>query len=331
MMFYRAAYETLFGPMPKPVTEAEIPCCETSDAGRLCKRPLVSVRMATYNHEKWIAQAIEGVVNQKTDFEYELVIGEDCSTDRTREICFEYQKRYPDKIRVLWADVNVNSIGSGNAGRINAHCRGEFLATCEGDDYWTDPLKLQKQVEFMEAHEEYSVCFTKHDIHDCFASEYHQCAIDDKSPYVTDISPKEYLYNKFGVGPLTEMFRLSSLDFEWHKHYSHYYDTMEIVHLLDVGKGAVLNFVSGVYNRHQGGVCSSNTKLNNSFENFRDSWEMYKYMPNITTKKLYTDNVKWRLDICKQNQMYTEMVKTYTIAFWHSPFITLHVLLSRLK
>lgn len=129
----------------------DIPCIETSDGGKLCKRPLVSVNMQTYNHERFIRQAIEGVVMQETDFEYELIIGEDCSTDRTRGICFEYQKKYPDKIRVLWAEENVWR-ASGNVLRCLVRSRGKYVAYCEGDDYWTDPKKLQKQVEYMETH-----------------------------------------------------------------------------------------------------------------------------------------------------------------------------------
>lgn len=126
----------------------KIPCIETSDAGKLCKHPIVSVHMITYNHEQYIRQAIEGVMMQKTDFEFELVIGEDCSTDKTREICFEYQRKYPDKIRVLWWHENVSRFG-GNGIRNRAHCRGEFIAYCEGDDYWTDCNKLQKQVDII--------------------------------------------------------------------------------------------------------------------------------------------------------------------------------------
>ena len=136
----------------------EIPCNETSDAARLCRNPLVSVHMTTYNHEGFIRQAIEGVVMQETDFEYELVIGEDCSTDRTREICFEYQKKHPTKIRVLWSESNLWHIG-GNHKRVDARCRGKYIAYCEGDDYWTDPKKLQKQVEYMEAHPGCAGCF----------------------------------------------------------------------------------------------------------------------------------------------------------------------------
>ena len=126
----------------------DIPCSETSDTERLCKHPIVSVHMITYNHESYIRQAIEGVMMQNTDFEFELVIGEDCSQDKTREICFEYQKKYPDKIRVLWWHENVSKLG-GNGRRVTAHCRGEFIAFCEGDDYWIDSFKLQKQVDVM--------------------------------------------------------------------------------------------------------------------------------------------------------------------------------------
>lgn len=136
----------------------EIPCIETSDSEKLCKNPVVSVRMITYNHEPYIRQAIEGVMMQKTDFEFELVIGEDCSQDKTREICFEYQKKYPDKIRVLWWHENVSKLG-GNGRRVSAHCRGDFIAFCEGDDYWIDPLKLQKQVDVMRKNTNVGLCF----------------------------------------------------------------------------------------------------------------------------------------------------------------------------
>ena len=144
--------------------EAEdVPCRETSDPARLCKQPVVSVNMTAYNHEKYIAEAIEGVVMQKTDFEFELVIGEDCSKDRTREICLDYQRRYPDKIRVLWSDKNVYSV-RGNLTRISARCRGEFMAICEGDDRWTDPFKLQKQVDIMRRNPNVGLCFCGADI-----------------------------------------------------------------------------------------------------------------------------------------------------------------------
>lgn len=130
---------------------ADIPCIETSDREKLCQHPVVSVCMVTYNHAPYIRQAIEGVMMQKTDFEFELVIGEDASQDKTREICFEYQKKFPDKIRVLWWHENVSKLG-GNGRRVRAHCRGEFIAFCEGDDYWIDNNRLSKQVSHIRKH-----------------------------------------------------------------------------------------------------------------------------------------------------------------------------------
>ena len=137
----------------------EIPCIETSDPEKLCKHPVVSVHMITYNHEHYIRRAIEGVMMQKTDFDFELVIGEDCSQDKTREICFECQKKYPDKIRVLWWHENVSKFG-GNDRRVTTRCRGEFIAFCEGDDWWIDETKLQKQVNAMRKYPEVGLCFT---------------------------------------------------------------------------------------------------------------------------------------------------------------------------
>ncbi len=124
----------------------DIPCIETSDEEQICKHPVVSILMLTYNHEPYIQQAIEGVMMQRTDFQFELIIGEDASQDKTREICFEYQKRFPDKIRVLWWHENVTRYG-GNYLRVRARCRGKYIALCEGDDYWIDEYKLQKQVQ----------------------------------------------------------------------------------------------------------------------------------------------------------------------------------------
>jgi len=119
---------------------------------------MVSVCMITYNHEKYIAQAIDGVLMQQTSFPFELIIGEDCSTDNTRKICEEYKAKYPDKIQLLLPDSNLgmkqNFISTLQA------CTSKYIAVCEGDDYWTDPCKLQKQVDFLEANEGYSMVFT---------------------------------------------------------------------------------------------------------------------------------------------------------------------------
>ena len=123
--------------------------------------PLVSVKMITYNHVRYIAQAIEGVMQQKTSFPFELVIGEDCSTDGAREIVFDYQKKYPDIIRVITSDKNVGM--KKNAYRTTKACRGKYIAFCEGDDYWHNQEKLEKQVEFMEKYPEWSMVCSDYD------------------------------------------------------------------------------------------------------------------------------------------------------------------------
>lgn len=131
---------------------------KVEDWSRLPAAPLVSVHMITYNHEKFIAQALDGILMQEVDFPYEIVIGEDKSTDRTREIVCDYQRRHPDKIRLHLSRENLYRQHLAGYGPLSAG-RGKYIAVCEGDDYWTDPKKLQKQVAWLEQHPESSFCF----------------------------------------------------------------------------------------------------------------------------------------------------------------------------
>jgi glycosyltransferase involved in cell wall biosynthesis len=121
---------------------------------KACPNPLVTVRTSTYQHGAYIKKCIEGILMQKTNFAFEFIIGEDFSTDETREIVFEYAKKYPNIIRVFTADYNVGSKANGK--RCIKAARGKYMALCEGDDYWVDPLKLQKQVEFLENNPDYN-------------------------------------------------------------------------------------------------------------------------------------------------------------------------------
>ena len=115
----------------------------------------MNVVMITYNHRPYIERAVECVLNQETDFGVELVIGEDCSTDGTHELVIDLQRRHPERIRVITSERNVGA--HSNALRTEAACRGKYIAYCEGDDYWSDPLKLAKQVAFLEEHSDYSL------------------------------------------------------------------------------------------------------------------------------------------------------------------------------
>lgn len=121
--------------------------------------PKVSVLMVTYNHEQYIAQAIESVLMQETNFDYELVIGEDCSIDGTRDIVKEYAVKYPNKIKALFHHKNLGYGGKLNLLKTFNICQGKYIAFLEGDDYWTDNSKLQQQVDFLEQNTEYSGSF----------------------------------------------------------------------------------------------------------------------------------------------------------------------------
>jgi glycosyltransferase involved in cell wall biosynthesis len=124
-----------------------------------CDQPTVSVGMIAYNREPFIAQAIESVLMQETAFVVEFVIGEDCSTDGTRQIVQAYARKYPKVIRALLPEKNLGM--SRNYGAVWRACRGKYIAWLDGDDCWRSPQKLQKQVALMEANPHYSMCGTK--------------------------------------------------------------------------------------------------------------------------------------------------------------------------
>jgi glycosyltransferase involved in cell wall biosynthesis len=117
----------------------------------------VSISIITYNHEKFIRQALDSVLMQNVNFEYEIVIGEDCSTDNTRKILLEYHEKHPAKIRLLLPQKNQGLIR--NFVQTYKSCKGEYIAPLDGDDYWTSSNKLRSQVEFLDRHPDFSMCF----------------------------------------------------------------------------------------------------------------------------------------------------------------------------
>ncbi|QRR02887.1 glycosyltransferase [Dyadobacter sandarakinus] len=124
----------------------------------------VSVCVPTYNHEKYIAQMLDGVLMQQTSFDFEIVIGDDGSTDNNPRIIQEYMQKHPGKIRAFLHQQNQGPAeprefaGRNNVLQLLKACRGEYVAMCEGDDYWTDPMKLQKQADFLDQHSDLMVC-----------------------------------------------------------------------------------------------------------------------------------------------------------------------------
>lgn len=135
---------------------------------------MVSVCCITYNHEKYIAQALDGFLMQETNFKFEILVGEDGSSDNTKAIVQDYCNKYPDIIKLISHETNVGAIR--NQIRVLMAAKGKYIAMCDGDDFWTDAFKLQKQVDFLETNEDYVIC--------C----HHTEVIDDedKTVYVKD-------------------------------------------------------------------------------------------------------------------------------------------------
>jgi len=129
-------------------------------------KPLVSVCIPTFQHASYIKECIDSVLSQETNFPIEILIGEDKSLDGTREICMSYADKFPDKIRLFLNDredvIFIDGKPTGRANTLNlfSKARGEFIALCEGDDYWVDENKLQQQIDFLDKNTEYSFCFS---------------------------------------------------------------------------------------------------------------------------------------------------------------------------
>ncbi len=131
---------------------------------------LVSVCVVTFNQNTFISECLDSILNQKTNFPFEIILGEDDSSDGTRSVCQGYAEKYPEKIRLfLRSRRDMIQINGNPTGRFNfienlKICKGKYIAFCEGDDYWTDPYKLQKQVDYLETHPECALCFTRAEV-----------------------------------------------------------------------------------------------------------------------------------------------------------------------
>ena len=125
---------------------------------------MVSIQCLAYNHKKYIRQCLDGFVMQKTNFRFEAIVHDDASDDGTSEIIREYADRYPNIIKPIYETENLYSRHDGSLRRVvQKKLSGKYIALCEGDDYWIDPLKLQKQVDFLEANPDYGICITDFD------------------------------------------------------------------------------------------------------------------------------------------------------------------------
>ncbi len=178
------------------------------------ENPLVSVRCITYNHEPYIAQALDGFLMQKTNFPFEVIVHDDASTDKTAEIIREYEKKFPKIIKPIYEKENQYSKHDGSLGRIvNSALKGKYVAMCEGDDYWIDENKLQMQVDFLEGNPEYGMCYTDYNVYyqnkrkmqyDLFKSRI--------NPLSKEITLANWIYEMGYIAPMTWVFKKSLFD-----------------------------------------------------------------------------------------------------------------------
>lgn len=257
------------------------------------KNPVVSICCITYNHAPFIRQCIEGFLMQKPPSNVssnakmsewcEILIHDDCSTDGTTEIIKEYATMYPDLIFPLYEEENQYS--KGMAGKMSLfnykRAKGTYIAYCEGDDYWTEPLKIQRQVDFLEANPDYSVCFHSIIVCDVILNNMWEPPVDIYGVNDDiDVTPILFLESNIGH-PLSMVFRRSCYSFEWHKYYTNFFDTIEISHILLTGKGLFMNFIGGQYNLHSGGVSAYMDELIRSRKTVVAYVEMYNYTKEI--------------------------------------------------
>ena len=263
------------------------------------KEILVSVCMITYNHDNYIKEAIEGVLMQKINFPIELIIGEDCSTDNTRKIVLEYADKYPNIIRPLLPEKNLGM--TINFIKTMQEATGKYIALCEGDDYWTDPYKLQKQVDFLEANQEYGFIGSK-----CKILNMKGDIEDDKtylpeSTSINSISLYGNIFDYAKYGPVTRTVTLvfkkvlisNDLDYIVGDY------TLQAI-LAKRSKFACLTEVCCVYRKNNGGVSQSidlNGQLNYA-KWYRDNRKMLNHLfpdeCNFDEKEL-NDNMTYKL------------------------------------
>jgi glycosyltransferase involved in cell wall biosynthesis len=231
--------------------------------------PLVSISCNTYNHANYIAQAIESFLAQQTDFPIEILIHDDASTDGTADIIRQYQARYPQLIKPICQAQNQQSQGV-RIGRFNIErARGEYIALCEGDDYWIDPLKLRKQVECLQLNANHVMCFTNFNIINKQGEILRLSAI--QKTMKTDLSQWQILS---GLTPkyLTVMFRRRVLDLAFFRErFSNSGDVVLFSLLTRNGDAKYLDFISGCYRLHPSGTWSGRSEVDQRIMKLRSS------------------------------------------------------------
>lgn len=249
-------------------------------------RPMVSVMCMAYNHEGVIRRCLEGIVSQKTDFPFEAVIHDDCSTDGTRAIIEEYAAKYPDIIKPIYETENQYSKFDGSLRRaIFPHLVGKYVAICEGDDYWTSPDKLQMQVDFLESHPDYALCFHKVEVVD-------ESGLYVKSDLYKDLEERDYTADEIirnWIVPTCSavMIREGIVDRPYDKGFIAG-DNVTWMQCCSIGKARCLDASMGVYRRMANGattrIYSPEKILKTLYGQIRHLNLLEHYYPGLATR-----------------------------------------------
>lgn len=290
------------------------------------KSPLVSISCITYNHASFIRQCLDGFLMQKCNFEYEIVIHDDASTDGTTEIIKEYEKKFPNIIKPIYQKENQYSKGftAPNPMFNYPRAKGKYIALCEGDDYWTDPLKLQKQVDFLEQNEDCSICWTKY----YKIKENNNNIIEE--PEWINLIPKgkdfsinlDNIFTPYCTLTCTCMFRKESLNLNQLKKMHYVKDNTLYALCLLNGNGKLLNFYSTVYRLHEGGVYSNASTFNQKYYSFHNINEIISTFTQCNNKNfkilrnfLLIDSLIYlnKKEIIKYRNLFIESIKRFGI------------------
>jgi glycosyltransferase involved in cell wall biosynthesis len=270
---------------------------------------MVTIWCITYNHEPYIRQCLKGFIMQETNFRFEAIVHDDASTDGTAAIIREYAKKYPNIIKPILETENQYSKHDGTIRRmLNKHTHGKYVAMCEGDDYWTDPLKLQKQVDFLESHPDYSMCYS-----DIICYNQKQNKFHDWTLSKSDIITTEDLIRYNRVHTLTTLIRNSLLI-----EYSRFANRLPPFPLGDYPMWLWMSLKNPIYHfKEKTGVYrvleKSASHLDNPLKQFRFRLAGYDIRLifirefNLKHKDYYLHRLKFIVTECLKNRWYKEL------------------------
>lgn len=243
------------------------------------EKPLVSICCQTFNHGAYLKECLDGFVNQKTNFKYEILVHDDASTDNTPKILKEYENKYPDLFRCVYQEENQFGKLNSLVDILHEMALGKYIAICEGDDYWIDENKLQKQINFLEANPEYTI--TGHSVR----------TIDENKKTVDfmskegEVTFEDILLGK-GVYTLSMVYR-NILKFSPKINKYPAGDFFIKASLLDNGKGYLFNSIMGMYRKHNGGIWSTQSNKEIHRKTLQGYRNFLKDFPKRKTEIIY--------------------------------------------